>query len=86
MRQVAPALKLLLESGAKWKYDAVMENNKMPCHLICQATGDHNELLDLTINSSERKLISSGSYDGSTALLYAVNNANLKRVKYQTLF
>ena len=81
MRQVAPALKLLLQSGSKWKDDAVMENDITPYHLICQATGDHDELLDLTINSSERNLLNNKSSDGSTALLYAVNNANLKCVK-----
>ena len=81
MRQVAPALKLLLQSGAKWKDDAVMEDDMTPYHLICQATDDHDELLDLTIKSSEKNLLNTKSYDGSTALLYAINNANLKCVK-----
>ena len=43
MRQVAPALKLLLQSGSKWKDSAVMENDMTPYHLICQATGDDDE-------------------------------------------
>ena len=81
MRQVAPALKLLLQSGAKWQDDAVMENDMTSYHLICQATGDDDELLDLTIKSYGRNLLNNKSYDGSTALLYAVNNANLKCVK-----
>ena len=81
MPQVAPALKLLFQSGAKWQDDAVMEDDMTPYHLICQATDDHDELLDLTIKSSERNLLNNKSYDGSTALLYAVNNANLKCVK-----
>ena len=81
MRQVAPALKVLLQSGAKWKDDAVLGNHMTPYHLICQATGDDDELLDLTIKSSEKNLLNNKSYDGSTALLYAVNNANLKCVK-----
>ena len=80
MRQVAPALKLLLQSGAKWKDDAVLGNHMTPYHLICQATGDDDELLDLTIKSSERNLLNNKIFDGSTALLYAVNNANLKCV------
>ena len=82
MRQVAPALKLLLQSGAKWKDDAVLGNHMTPYHLICQATGDDDELLDLTIKSSEKNLLNNKSYDGSTALLYAINNANLKCVAY----
>ena len=81
MRQVAPALKLLLQSGSKWKNNAVLGNYMTPYQLICQATGDEVELLDLIINSSERDLLNSVSYEGSTALLYAVNNANLKCVK-----
>ena len=81
MRQVAPALKLLLQSGAKWQDDSVMENDMTPYHLICKATGDDDELLDMTIKSSEKNLLNNKSYDGSTALLYAVNNANLKCVK-----
>ena len=52
-----------------------------PYHLICQATGDDDELLDLTRKSSERNLLNNKSFDGSTALLYAVNNANLNCVR-----
>ena len=81
MRQVAPALKLLLQSGSKWKDGAVLENHMTPYHLICQATGDYDELLDMTIKSSERNLLNNKSYDGSTALLYAVNNGNLNCVR-----
>ena len=81
MRQVALALKLLLQSGSKWRDGAVLENHMTPYHLICQATGDHDELLNMIINSSERNLLNNKSYDGSTALLYAVNNANLNCVR-----
>ena len=49
-----------------------------PHHIICQAKCDNHELLDLIIACFGRSLINSKSYDGSTTLLHAVKNANLK--------
>ena len=79
--QVAHALKLLLEFGAKWKDGALLEDQMTPLHLICQSNGDNHELLDLIITHFHGTLINSKSHDGSTALLYAVKNANIKSVK-----
>ena len=52
-----------------------------PHHLICQSNGDNHELLDLIITCFNRTLINRKSHDGSIALLYAVQNANLKCAK-----
>ena len=81
LRQVAQALKLLLELGARWKDGALLENQMTLHHLICQSKGDNHELLDLIITCFDGTLINSKSHDGSTALLYAVQNANLKCTK-----
>ena len=75
LRQIAQVLKLFLEHGAKWKDGVLLENQMTPHHLICQSNGDNHELLDQIITCFNRTLINSKSHDGSTALLYAVQNA-----------
>ena len=81
LRQVTQALTLFLEFGAKWKDGVLLKNQMTPHHLICQSKGDNHELLDLIITHFHRTLINSKSHDGSTALLYAVKNVNLKCCK-----
>ena len=82
MHQVAPTLQLLLQHGAQWKDGALLEHQMTPCHLICQSTGDHHELLDWTLKSSDRTLINTKDKTHSyTALLYAVRNANINCVR-----
>ena len=82
MHQVAPTLQLLLQHGAQWKDGALLEHEMTPCHLICQSTGDHHELLDWTLKSSDRTLINTKDKSHSyTALLYAVRNANINCVR-----
>ena len=81
LRQVAQSLKLLLEFGAKWKDGVMLEEQMTPHHLICQCNGDNHELLDLIITCFDGKLINNKSHDGSTALLYAVQSANLQCAK-----
>ena len=81
LRLFAPTLKLLLEFGAKWKDGVLLEDQMTPHHLICQSNCDNAELLDLVITCFDGALINNKSHDGSTALLYAVQNANLKCVK-----
>ena len=81
LRQITEALKLLLEFGAKWKDGVLLEDQMTPHHLICQANCDNAELLGLIIGCFDKTLINSKSQDGSTALLHAVKNANLKCVK-----
>ena len=75
--RVAPTLLILLQSGAKWNPDSLLEHRMTPYHLICQSAGDHHELLDLLIQSSERTLLLSKDDYAYTALMHAVENANI---------
>ena len=80
MRRVAPALQLLLQSGAKWNPDSLLEHQMTPFHLICLSAGDHHDLLDLLIQSSEQTLLHKLHVKDDckyTALMYAVKNANI---------
>ena len=81
LQQVGQALKLLLEFGANWKDGVLLEEQMTPHHLICQSNGDSHKLLGLIITCFDGKLINSKSHDGSTALLYAVQSANLQCAK-----
>ena len=76
MGRVAPALRLLWQSGAKWNIDSLLEHQMTPYHVICLSAGDHHDLLDLLIQSSERTLL-----HRYTALIYAVKNANINCLK-----
>ena len=78
MMHVAPALQLLWQSGAKWNPDSLLEHQMTPYHLICQSAGDHHELIDLLIQSSDRTLLHAKDANECTALMYAVKNANIK--------
>ena len=79
--RVSPVLQLLWESGAKWYPDSLLEDQMTPYHLICQSAGDHCELLDLLIESFERSLLHVKDSNGCTALMYAVENANINCLK-----
>ena len=81
MHQVAPILQLLLQHGAQWQDGALLEHQMTPCHLICQSTGDHHELLDLMLKSSGGELINTKDSHVTTALFYAVRNANINCVR-----
>ena len=77
IERIAPALLLLLQSGAKWNPDTWLERQMTPYHLICLSAGDHHDLLDLLIQSSEQTLLHAKDYYKYTALMYAVENANI---------
>ena len=81
LSHVAPGLTLLLQSGAKWNSEALLEEQKTPYHIICESPGDHHELLDLMIKSSQQTIIDVQDIDKYTALLYAVENANINCVR-----
>ena len=81
MHQVAPTLQLLLQHGAQWQEGALLEHEMTPCHLICQSTGDHHELLDLMLTSSGGELINTKDSHGFNSLFYAVQNANINCVR-----
>ena len=81
LSHVAQALTTLLQSGAKWNSDTLLDEQKTPYHLICESPGDHHELLDLMIKSCQQNIIDARDIDESTALIYAVRNANVNCVK-----
>ena len=81
LSHVAPALKILLQSGAKWNSDVLLDDRKTPYHLICQPSGDHHELLDLMLLSSGKALIDKEDRSNRTALVYAIRKANINCVR-----
>ena len=78
---LAHALTVLLQTGANWHCDALLDYQRTPCHIICQSPGDHHELLDLWIKSSQGRIIDTQDIYNRTALLYAVRNANINCLK-----
>ena len=81
LSQAAPTLQLLLKFGAQWINDALFENVMSPYHVICKSTGDHHELLDLMLLSSGQTLIDKEYGCNDTALVYAIQNANINCVR-----
>ena len=81
LSQVAPTLQLLLQFGAQWKVDTLLEHRTTPYHLICKSSGDHHELLDLMLLSSGQELIDAEDSHCFTALLYAVKSENINCVR-----
>ena len=81
LSHVASALTTLLQSGAKWNSDTLLVDQKTPYHIICESPGDHHELLDLMINSSQRTKIDARDFYRRTALFSAVKNANINCLK-----
>ena len=79
--ETAQTLKLLLQSGAKWNNDVLLADQMTPLHVICESPGDHHELLDLMIKSSQRAIIDLRDVYKRTALTYAVVHANIKCLK-----
>ena len=81
LSHVAPALTILLQSGAKWVSDDLLDEQKTPYHIICESPGDHHELLDLMINLSQQTIIDQQDSHGHTAMMYAVENSNINCLK-----
>ena len=79
--QVAPRLLLLLQHGAQWRNYTLLEHQMTPYHLICNSIGDHHELLDLMIKISGKTQIDTIDHYNVTALLYAVDMANIHCVR-----
>ena len=78
LSQVAQALTILLQSGAKWNSDVLLDSQMTPCHIICESPGDHHELLDLMIKSSQGAIIDKQDVRGCSAVMYAVRFDNIK--------
>ena len=81
LSHVAPVLIVLLQSGAKWKSDDLLDEQKTSYHIICESPGDHHELLDLMINLSQQTIIDQQDSHRHTAMMYAVKNANINCLK-----
>ena len=77
LSQMAPALTILLQSGATWISDALLVQQKTPYHIICESPGDHHELLDKMIKSSHERMIDAEDTGMFTALMYAVSSDNI---------
>ena len=81
LSDMAPVITILLQSGAKWNSDVLLDNQRTPYHIICRSRGDHHKLLDLMIKSLQRTMINAGDSKGRTALLYAVCHVNINCLK-----
>ena len=85
LSHVAPALTILLQSGAKWNKHTLLAEQTTPLHIICESPRDHHQLLDLMIKSSQQTIIDTQvntlDIDAGTAMLYAVRNDNANCVK-----
>ena len=81
LSHMAQALTILLQSGAKWNSDVLLDNQSTPYHIICQSRGDHHELLGFMVKSSHQTIINTQDYRGRTALMYAVCHANINCLK-----
>ena len=81
LSHVAPALIILLQAGAKWNGNTLLDKQKTPYHIICESEGDYHELLDLMMKSSQG--VASDAHDISmhTALMHAVRNTNINCIK-----
>ena len=82
MSEVAPTMITLLQNGAKWgRIVTLMPSERTPYHIICDGTGDHHDLLELMIKDLKKSLLNTKDNKKCTALMYAVQNANVKCVK-----
>ena len=81
LSNMAPALTILLQSGAKWNNDVFLNTQYTPYHIICRASGDHHQLLELMIKSSHQKIFNTRDSRGLTALMYTVLDANINYLK-----
>ena len=82
LSHVAPALTLLLQSGAKCNKHTLLAEKTTPLHIICESPEDHSKLLDLMVKSFQRTIIDTQDIDMCTALIYAVRNTNIDFVKF----
>ena len=81
LSHIAQALTILLHSGAKWDSDSLLDHQKTPYHIICESPGDHHELLELMIKSSQQTIIDAQDIDKRTAVIHAVRHANINCLK-----
>ena len=81
LSQMVQTLITLLHFGAKWNNDVLLDEQKTPYHIICASPGDHHELLDLMIKSSQQRTIDARDTRMFTATMYAVRTVNINCLK-----
>ena len=72
---------MLLQTGAKWNSDTLLDEQKTPYHVICESKGDHHELLDLMTKSSQKRIIDKQDTYKHTSLVKAARNNNMNCIK-----
>ena len=78
---VTLTLRILLKYGAKKSLTGQYYIDETPYHVICYATGDYHELLELVIEELGVSLINVEDLHGTTPLLYAIKYVNFKCVE-----
>ena len=82
MSEVVPTLMILLQNDAKWNCPGRSMKSKITAyHVICSSTGDYHELLQLMIKKLGQTLVNAKDDKECTALIYAVQSANIKCVE-----
>ena len=71
---IAPTLIILLKYGAKRNFFYHLT----PYHIICLQAGDNDEILKVALNELGPSLVNAINSDQQTALMFAVQNANIK--------
>ena len=81
LSDVLPTLTILLQYGAKWNSAQPFYCERTPYHVVCLSHDDHLEILKLVIKEFGQALINAQDDVGRTALMCAVQSANIKCVK-----
>ena len=78
LSDITPTLRILLKNGVK---NIFPSNDLEPYHVVCAAVGDLYELLELMIKELKASLINAEDRLGTTPLMCAVQNKNIKCVE-----
>ena len=80
LSQMAQTLINLLNFGAKWDCEILLNDQQTPYHIICQSPGDHHELLYLMIKSKQR-ITDAQDIKMVSVFINAWRNANINCLK-----
>ena len=81
LSDVLPTLTILLQYGAQWTSVQSFYRERTPYHVVCVSNDDHLEILKLVIKEFGMALINAQDELGRTALMCAVQCANIKCLK-----
>ena len=81
LSDVLPTLTILLQYVAKWTSAQSFYRGRTPYHVVCLSNDDHLEILKLVIKEFGLALINAQDDLGRTALMCAVQSANIKCLK-----